>query len=617
MLDLRDYQRRAYDATLALFDRGVRRVLAVMATGTGKTVYAGHVAKAMIARTGGKRVMVLVHRDELIRQAVDKWTRILGYAPEVEKAGEAVNEGSMYGGPPVVVASVQTLNSGGGAAADRRMGKFRPEAFGLVWQDEAHHATAASFARAIDYLTSGGACLLGVTATADRADGTALGEVFEEVAFTYDLPDAIADGYLVPVRQRPVVIEGLNLSNCRTTAGDLNAGDLEAELLLEKPLLGVAHATVEIACGLSQYALNPLLDDPDRTAKLAAMVGANRRRKTLVFCAGVKLAERLAEIFCRWLPESALHVDGSMPPDRRRDVFAAFRDGRIQFLTACMVPTEGYDEPSVEMVVMARPTKSRPLYAQMAGRGTRPLDGVAGTLASLPDAAARRAAIAASEKSECAILDFVGNTGRHRLVTAADLLGGERYDPAVVQRAAEIAQETEGGADVEQALLWAEQEAEEAAAVEQLRAEAFQAVLDAEEERQRSARAAAGRAGLVATAEYSVGEVDAFDRTRGAGPGREHAAGGRGGASDGQINFLVKLGVQRAAAGYSKRQASAVIESLKKKPGSATKGQRWLLREHGYQGVELDQMSFDDAGRAIDAAKADKAAAAGGEERVA
>jgi len=558
------YQAPAVEQILARFDAGEQRTLVVLPTGAGKTIVAGHVAKTMLARFPGKRVKVLAHRDELIRQAADKFERVTGLRPAIEKGDEWSNEETgFFDKSRIVVSSFQTQNAG----RTPRMQRFDPRDFAFLWVDEAHHALADSYRRVIEYYAKGNPDLkvLGVTATADRGDGEALGKVFQSVAYSYQMPEMIADGYLVSIRQMRVVIEGLNLSKCRTTAGDINQSDAEVQYLMEKPLHGVAHATIEAACGLEQGKLRHIRDDAARVEKLEAAIGGNRRKRTLIFTAGVALAQRLAEIFNRWIPGSAHYVDGAMPlPDRQRTL-ADFAAGRLQFLANCMVCTEGYDEPGIELVVCARPTKSRALYAQQIGRGTRPLEAVANVLGDIESAEGRREAIASSEKPHCTVLDFVGNSGKHKLVTAADLLGNERYDPAVIDRAAEIAAETEDGADVQSALerAKAEVEGEQAKSRADAETEAEEAEQDAEDE---MVAQIARRMGVVATANYDMREVDPFNHFDTSAPRQDVTR--RGGASMPQAKFIVRLSrgvwsLEKALA-LSPGQASGVIGKLLK-----------------------------------------------------
>jgi superfamily II DNA or RNA helicase len=553
----RAYQAEAIDAILNRFSTD-QRTLAVVPTGGGKTIIAAHVAHKFLP---SGRVMVIAHRDELIKQAVDKFQTVTGEIPAIEKADQYSDEENMHGPPPIVVSSVQTLNSGNDER--RRMHRFDWTKFAFLWVDEGHHAIADTYRRVIDHATSANPNLkvLLVTATADRADGEKLGQVVQSCAFRMELPDIINQGYLVPIRQRSVTIEGLDFSKVRTTAGDFNSADLEAAMLYERPLHGVIHATIELACGLERGTLEAMKDDPDRANKLSAMLASKPPRRTLIFTVTVAHAERVAEILNRWIGESAAHVDGSMPLDKRADILSDFKSGRIRFLANCMIATEGFDMPEVEVVVMARPTKSRSLFTQMVGRGTRPLESIAHQLGDMADADARRAAIAASAKAYMEVLDFVGNSGKHKLVTAIDVLGDERYDPEVIERANEIAQEE--SIDIEAALERADDEIELERDVELLFAEAESERLAAEEEAERLRQAeAAKRAALVGVAQYEVSEIDAFDAMAVSAPQSSDLTR-TGGASDKQVSFLVKLGVRRETAmTYGRKQASAIISKM-------------------------------------------------------
>jgi superfamily II DNA or RNA helicase len=390
---LRPYQVEARDAIMREFET-VKSTLLVMPTGTGKTQAFTAVAAEFLHKG---RVLVLAHRQELIYQAVNRFVEVTGETPDIEM-GELSAPDYFGDRARVVVSTIQTQISRGG-----RMQKNDPDDFALVIVDECHHACAESYVKTLEYYKS---CprlkILGVTATPDRADEEALGKVFETVAFDYELPDAIQDGWLVPVMQRTVEVEGLDFSQMRTTAGDLNGADLAKVMEFEQVLHGVAAPTLELTGD----------------------------RKTLVFAASVAHAERLCEIFNRHQDGCAEWVCGKTPDETRIEIVKRFAEKKFRILCNVGCFTEGFDDPSIEVIVMARPTKSRSLYAQMAGRATRALPGI---VDGPPTADERKAAIAASAKPNCEILDFVGNAGRHKLVSAADILGGKHSDEAVAR----------------------------------------------------------------------------------------------------------------------------------------------------------------------------------------
>jgi superfamily II DNA or RNA helicase len=520
---LRPYQERLVEGTFAALASSPS-TLAVMATGLGKTVCFSAVAERW--RQG--RVLVLAHREELIFQAAEKIADATGADPGIEMASERVDRGSRC---KVVVASVPTLTK------PKRLRKFDPRDFGLVVVDEAHHATAASYLRILDYFRDGlpaaeegppvpgnpDSRRLGLTATANRTDGSALGQVFETVAFDYGIAPAVEDGWLVPVRQQVVKVEGLDFSKARTTAGDFNEADLEAIVSQEEILHRVAAPTVELAAGLP----------------------------TLVFCVTVKHAERMSEILNRYKDGSAAWVCGATDKDTRRETLARFRAGKVQFLCNVGVLLEGFDAPRCACVAMARPTKSLLLYTQTLGRGTRPLPGLLDPLGEA-EPAARRAAIAASGKPSLLVLDYAGNAGRHRIVTSADLLGG-KYEPAVRDYARRTLLEEGRAVAVADALERAKDEVDFLA--------------EEREREEKAAREREARRHVTARAEYHAYGVSPFGGAASSTPGTA-AAPRRVPPSDGQVRHLCWLGVPEITArSYSRAQAHVVISRLRRERG--------------------------------------------------
>lgn len=454
-MKLRDYQEEAAAGVFRAWEENAS-ALAVLPTGLGKTVLFAEVIRRMHER--GARAMVLAHREELITQAADKIRRVTGLEAQIEMGEYRVQPyfGEM---PPVVISTVQTHCAGGDGGG--RMSKFDPQDFGLVVIDEAHHATSPTYRRCIDWYRQNTDCkVLGVTATPDRADEAALGQVFDSVAYEYGVLDAINNGWLVPVEQQIVTVGSLDFSAVRTTAGDLNQGDLADVMEQERNLHGIAVPTVEI-CG---------------------------ERRAIVFATTVAQAERLAEIINRYRPDRAAWLCGKTDKDDRRRMLADFKAGRLQYVVNVGVLTEGFDDAGVQVVVMARPTKSRALYAQMAGRGTRPAEEIAGALGDMPTAAERCAAIRASSKPSCLIVDFAGNAGRHKLCCSADILGGNIDDDVVAEVARRV---REGGKPVDMT--------EELVKVK--------AEIEAIKKRE-----AATRAGLQARAQFLTTKIDPFDQ---------------------------------------------------------------------------------------------------------
>lgn len=534
MMILRPYQSAAADAIFKEWQVN-DSTLVVMPTGGGKTILFADVIRRVFPR----RALVIAHREELIFQARDKIQRVTGLCADVEM-GEYRADGGLFDQARVVVSTIQTQCSGGDGGG--RMSKFDPQRFGVLIIDEAHHATSPSYRRVIDYYRTNPALkVLGVTATPDRADEEALGQVFQSVAFDYEVLDAIHDGWLVPIEQQMVHVEGLDYSSIRTTAGDLNGGDLAAVMEAEKNLQQMASASL-------------------------AIIGS---RRALVFTASVKAAEMTAEIFNRHRANMASWVCGKTDREERRRVLADFAAGKLQVVCNCGVLTEGFDDPGVEVVIMGRPTKSRSLYSQMVGRSTRPLPGVVDG----PEAAEeRRAAIAASAKPSCLVVDFVGNAGKHKLVTSADILGGKVSEEAV-DLAVSRARKAGGPVNMTEALDEAEEELRE---------------------RKRLAEAAR-RARLVATARFTTQSVDPFDvlhldpvKPRGWDVGRS--------LTEKQRALLAKQGINPEGVTFSQGR-QLIAEIFRRWDGKLCSfKQAKVLRKYGYN----TEVSFAEASATID-----------------
>ncbi len=537
-MKLRDYQHRCVDATIEAFNDD-RATLNVMPTGTGKTITFSETIRRYC---NGSRAMVIAHRDELIRQAFQKIKAVTGIEPEIEMAEYRADQDELGGKRvPVVVSSVQTQNAG----RTPRMEKFDPFEFNLLIIDEAHHAPATSYRKVIDYYMANPSLrVLGVTATPDRADEAAMGQVFDSCSFDYGLIDAISDGWLVDIEQQYIHVEGLDFSEIRTTAGDLNQKDLAAVMAFEKVLHGSVIPTLEL-------------------------VGD---RKCLLFATTVAHAERMTEIINRYRNDSAFIIHASTPRNERRELLRAYKQGRYQFMVNVGIATEGFDEPSIEVVVMCRPTKSRCLYAQMIGRGTRPLDELVDYLNDCTEPASRRQIISGSTKPNLLVIDFAGNSGRHKLVSSADILGGD-YDDDVVERAARRVRENGAATNMSQELRLAKDD------------------LEAEEKRK--------RARVVAKAQWSSRNVNPFDvfsikpqRERGWDKGRPPTAR--------MIQVLTRARVDKID-GISFADAGRLISELKRRWSKdlCTYSQAKLLQKF----EENPECTMKEASQKIDAIK--------------
>lgn len=353
-MELRPYQQAARQAVEAEWEQGRERTLLVLPTGTGKTIVFAKVTEDRVR--AGDRVLILAHRGELLDQAAAKLQTATGLGCATEKAEETCL-GSWY---RVAVGSVQSM------MRPQRLARFDAAHFGTIIIDEAHHAITDGYRRILDHFPD--AKVLGVTATPDRGDMRNLGSVFESLAYEYTLPEAIREGYLVPIKALTIPLK-MDLTGVSMQSGDFKAADL-----------GTA---------LDPY-LHQIADEMQKNCK---------DRKTVVFLPLVKTSQKFRDI----LNERgfrAAEVNGESAD--RTEILADFEAGRYNVLCNSMLLTEGWDCPSVDCVVVLRPTKVRSLYSQMVGRGTR----------LSPE----------TGKEHLLLLDFLWHTERHELCHPAHLI---------------------------------------------------------------------------------------------------------------------------------------------------------------------------------------------------
>jgi ATP-dependent helicase IRC3 len=528
---LRPYQLAALAGIRAALGKHASCVC-VLPTGTGKT----SVAATLMNEWPGGNCLFLAHTRELIDQAAGRLAGELGYAPVVEMGVRGGDADLFYRGGMVVVGSVQSMMT------ERRLLKYREHPFDLIVVDECHRAVSASYKRVIDYFTQvNPACkAVGLTATPNRADGVALGLAFEAVGYAMDIPEAIGGGWLVPVRQRAVVVSEAEFKGGGRTnefgEKDFTDAAIEEVFADEEALHRTAVPLVREAAG----------------------------RPTLVFCSTVRHAHELAAVIDRYAPGAAAAVDGQTPADQRADLVAQFKAGRIQYLTNAQLFVEGFDAPNCSCVAVARPTKSQGRYTQMVGRSLRPLPGVVDGTPDDPDE--RRLSILTSDKPDALVLDFV-NAGAAGLVTVDDILGGD-YDAEARELAAR------------------DRETGDTSVPDSLKRAKFLLALERQSEE---------RAGIRQDVGYRI-----FDRDGRAVAGAAVAVPKRGTLTDGQLAFLIALGADpHAAAGYSLRQAGVVIDSMK--ASRCTDKQRNVLARAG---IDPAGIGVDRASRIIDALKA-------------
>ena len=504
--ELRPYQQQAREHIHAEWENGHTRTLLVLPTGTGKTIVFASVAADQVR--AGDRVLILAHRGELLEQAADKLQRSTGLVSAVEKA-ESTCLDSWF---RVVVGSVQTLQR------TARLERFPQDYFGTIIIDEAHHAITDGYRRILDYFS--GAKVLGVTATPDRGDMRNLGEVFDSLAFEYKLTDAIKEGYLCKIMAQTIPLQ-LDITSVTMSGGDYAVGDLGT-------------------------ALDPYLEQI-----AAEMARRCKSRKTVVFLPLIKTSQKFRDLL-NAKGFRAAEVNGQSAD--RKEVLADFDAGKYNVLCNSMLLTEGWDCPSVDCVVVLRPTKVRSLYSQMVGRGTRLSPG----------------------KTDLLLLDFLWMTDKHELCRPADLVCEDR---TVARQMTEHLAETGCPEDIEEAAAQASED------VVAQREEALAKQL--EEQRRKKAK-------LVDPLQYEM-SIQAEDLA-----GYVPAFGWEAGPpSEQQTAALEKLGILPDAV-ESAGKAALLLDRLNKRrdEGLTTPKQIRCLEKYGFQHVGT--WSFEAARHMID-----------------
>lgn len=378
---LREHQEEAVHETLKAIDEG-ENPLVIMATGTGKTIVSAEINKSILS--AHKNALFLAHTEELVNQAIDKFFNQAEIYAGKEKAEHEANTKHQC-----VVGSVQTMKG-------RRLQKWPTDYFDVITTDEAHHSLAITYKNIYKHFPE--ARLIGLTATPDRRKKKEnLGSIYTKVSYEYPLHKAIKDKYLAPIIGEKITDFTIDLNDIKISHGDFNENDLATKL--EKYLIPIGKAIVE------------------KTAN----------KKTLVFCPNVASSNMMSKVL-REMGIDAEYLYGGHSKSERPEILYRFSSGQTSHLCSCSVLTEGYDEPSIEAIVMLRFTTSRSLYSQMVGRGTRLFPG----------------------KEYLYLLEFTANSDTHELVTPYELFSTMGFGERVRNKA--ITTHTEGPVNILSAL---------------------------------------------------------------------------------------------------------------------------------------------------------------------
>lgn len=518
-MKLRPYQSDATEQCLKhLVDH--TSTICVMATGLGKTVVISAVGQ-QFSEFG--KVLVIAHRAELIRQNADTIETFTGERCDIEMASERAGDPfGLVAASRFISSSVQTQTSRSECPAcfsegcDQcirgrryRFQKFDPMDFSLVVIDEGHHGTAKSYRLVKEWYGRNPNCkFLYLTATPKRGDGVGMGNVCDSVAYQMGILEGIHGGWLVPIRAKYVHVDGLDISRVKKkSTGDLSDGELE------KAMIGDGTPLIQVASAI-----------------------AKEKRRWIVFTVGKEHSARMTDAL-RAVGMNAESITEDTPPEERKAYKGMLQRGQLDALVGVDVLTEGFDVKEVTGVACVRPTLSVGTLTQMVGRGTRPLAGVVDG-PETPEA--RMEAIATSGKPDCLVLDFVGNSGRHKLASVFDVLGGDGlpHDVAMARKRAI----TKG------------KEFDPLEAVE--KAKRDREKREAELERKRVQR-------IAECHQYEEKEVDLFGSNQV--PVAKPASRGTK-ATEKQVKLLVALGYGvNFSQGSSKRQAGRLIDDATKR----------------------------------------------------
>lgn len=373
---LRPYQSECVDAVEVAINNGQSRTVVAMATGLGKSLTAAHIIKRRI-HLG--RALFLAPIDEVVFQNAK------AVQGEIEDIPIGIVKAEFnQAHARIIIASLHTLRR------KNRLNALPAESFETIIVDECH-LNLDAYKTVIEHVASPHAAVIGLSASPYRHDGRGLDEVFDSVAYEMDIVRGIQEGYLVEPDALQFRLKGANFSKVKTQGGDLQVSGLEK-------VMKSASFTEQITTHWLKHAAD---------------------KRTVIFLPKVEMAYELAE-FMRAGGIRAEALDGGTGKGDRREIFARYESGETQVLCNVLVLSTGWDSPITECLVMARPTKSKALYIQAMGRGLRTLSGV---IDGLETAEERLAAIAASAKPSCLVMDMIGVTGKHKLMTLVDLMG--------------------------------------------------------------------------------------------------------------------------------------------------------------------------------------------------
>jgi superfamily II DNA or RNA helicase len=555
---LRDYQQEDVDAIIAAHQTH-QCVLGRAATGLGKAVELAAIAQHY-AQFG--RVMILVDVAKLVRQLAATVRDYTGMSPGIEMANSCASDFRLgWDQDQIIVSTVQSQYSG--KKGNERYRKFQPNDFSCVLLDECEAFLADRASEVVQwYLQNPKIRVYGCSATPMRTDGVAMANLFDTVAIDRDILWGIDNGFLVPAKQAYVRVSidfgSLKIRKSDTDEKDYSEDDI-GNLLLEEANLIELSKGIHHVCG---------------------------DRKSIVVCPNVASAKALTHYLDAEKSGCAQCIYGELSDEEKDLIFDAHQNNKFQFLVSVMMLTKGYDDKTIKCVVNCRKTRSKRLYQQIVGRGTRPLSDV---VDGPPDAESRKAAIAASDKPEMLMVNMIGIDSDVRDMTIVDILGAKQSEEVRTRAKQRMMQDDSIEMDAEKELIEAD--------------EALRAEEEEEETKRREAEAARERRRRIQVDAHVDVEYQSDFRMNGsAGVG-----GYRGLIPERQLSIFRKAKLTEVEiAKLSPSKANVLSQEIVRrwKQGLCSWGQAKLLRKYGFTRDSLHDMSFEAAGAEITKIKA-------------
>ncbi len=357
-------QRETLSALDTLRSRGEKKAILISATGSGKTFLSAFDVRRMAPR----KFLFIVHRERIASESMHKFRQIIGssISASLLGGGNPYNRDAVY-----TFAMIQTLSR------DETLHSFAPDTFDYIIVDEVHRAGAASYEKVLSYFTPD--FLLGMTATPERTDGIDIYRLFDNnIAYEIRLNQALEADLLCPFHYYGI--------------SDLAINEEHWEDLSEFAKVTSDEQVEQIIAAVNRYTV------------------ADTPRRGLIFVSRIEHARVLSEKLNRAGLKS-LALSGEDSDSVRNEAFDRLENKDLEYLIAVDILNEGIDIPSLNQIIMLRPTSSAIIFVQQLGRGLRKYKG----------------------KEFLTVIDFIGNYRNNYMIPIA-LFGDTSYKKDQIRR---------------------------------------------------------------------------------------------------------------------------------------------------------------------------------------